>query len=318
MGVRTAVLAAAILMVAGCTLRPDFDRPPELASGVSTPRGLEVRFLGVSSFLISDGDISLVFDGFVTRPSAETVLFGSVSSDPALVDRYILSRLRGELAAVFVAHTHFDHALDVATLAQDPSVAVYGSSDVRAILPSGRGFTELVERRPVTFGAFKVTAFRTEHSPRDLASGRMSEPLATPARARAYKTGLNHAFLVQHQECRILIVPSAGPIGQTFKDARADVVFLSFGRLGRQGAPAFQSYWADTVAATGAGLVVPVHWDDPSLSLDDPLVASPYLVDRVDLAFGMVADNLRPPTQFRLARADTVLDFSDLNAGACA
>jgi L-ascorbate metabolism protein UlaG (beta-lactamase superfamily) len=56
-------------------------------------------------------------------------------------------------------------------------------------------------------------------------------------------------------------------------------VFLGVGTLGRKDDAYRRAYWHETVQLTGARRVVPIHWDDFWLPLDQPLQAMPLLFD---------------------------------------
>ena len=109
------------------------------------------------------------------------------------------------------------------------------------------------------------------HSPKPFYPGTLTQPLQLPAKLSDYKLGSNYSFLLRHPQGNILIVPSANFIRGLFKDERAEVVFLGIGVLGKQSDEFIQTYWNEVVRATGAKLVIPIHWDDFTRSLDEPL-----------------------------------------------
>ena len=83
-------------------------------SNVDAPhQGLTVRFFGVSTLLFDDGQDQILIDGFFTRPDLWHVLSSKISGDfPLLVQlkqQYELHRTQ----AIFVTHSHYDHALDI-------------------------------------------------------------------------------------------------------------------------------------------------------------------------------------------------------------
>jgi hypothetical protein len=97
------------------------------------------RFLGTSSVLISDGETSVLSDGFVTRPGMLRVALGKIAPDRSPVGSAI-ARLRvADLAAVFCAHSHYDHALDAPVWALETGAELVGSHSTANI---GRGLEE--------------------------------------------------------------------------------------------------------------------------------------------------------------------------------
>ncbi|MHC5010325.1 MAG: MBL fold metallo-hydrolase, partial [Planctomycetota bacterium] len=82
-----------------------------------------MRWTGVAGFRFDLDERSVAFDPFVTRPGAWRVLFGRARSD----EDAVRSRF-ADLDAVFVGHTHFDHAMDLpAVAAASPRAVIHGS-----------------------------------------------------------------------------------------------------------------------------------------------------------------------------------------------
>ncbi|MNS59741.1 hypothetical protein D3C72_927070 [compost metagenome] len=93
---------------------------------------------------------------------------------------------------------------------------------------------------------------------------------------------------------------------------------LGVGQLSRQSPEAVAAYWRDTVTATGARLVIPIHWDDFSRSLDQPLRPFPYAVDRFDQTMKQLTALAGDQVALRLPRAFERMDWSGLPVGGCA
>lgn len=314
-----AACTAAGLALAACAIRPSLDPYPRISERtVSSAGALEMRFLGTSSVVFSDGRDTILFDGFVSRPRLAAVLFTRLRSDETEVRRHLGRAGVQRLSAVFVAHTHFDHALDAPTAARLFEAPLFGTASL-ATIAAADGYPaptqRLVDRKRVSVGRFGVTPFEMPHAPDRIATGTVRSSFSTPAHASAYREGGNHAFLVDHGQCRILIVPSAGEAGALFRDVQADVILLGVGRLGRR-PDRMPPYWRDTVGATGARLVIPIHWDDFSRPLEEPLVAMPFLLDRVDVALDALFDWVPADVEVRLPAPYVVMDWAD-QAGRC-
>jgi L-ascorbate metabolism protein UlaG (beta-lactamase superfamily) len=86
----------------------------------------------------------------------------------------------------------------------------------------------------------------------------------------------------------ILVQASAGYAEGALAGRRADVVYLGVGLLGSKDEAYRDAYWRETVTATGARRVVPIHWDDFTRGLDKPLVALPWLLDNLDASMDFV------------------------------
>jgi len=255
--------------------------PPTSASGELT-----ATFMGVTTILLGDGETSLMTDGFFSRPSKWQLLTQRIEPNGVRI-RSVLAKLGvNNIAALLVAHSHHDHALDSATVALQTGAQLIGSSSVGNIA-RGEGFPEdlIREIRPdskYAFGSFVVIPFRSPHSPHGFFRGTIHPPFRAPARVKAYRGGFNYSFLVSHRGRNILIHPSANFALGMFRDVRADVVFLGVGTLGKRTKEFSSDYWREVVQVTGARLVIPVHWDDFTLSLERPLEPMPSLVDNFD------------------------------------
>lgn len=310
-------------LVAAFTLRPSVNNYPTLAARAAPPAPgqLTVRFLGTSTVAFDDGKNLVLIDGYLSRPGVLPLLAQPLRPDQDAITRHLKRADIHHVSALYVAHTHFDHALDSASVAKSYGAALYGA-DTLAAIASAEGFAQPVQRlrsgQVTTVGAFQVTPFSTPHSPGDVAAGATAADFRVPSRARAYPVGRAHSFLIRHGTCSILIVPSAGHPGDSFHGVRADVVMLGVGNLSRQGPAAVAAYWRDTVTATGARLVIPIHWDDFSRSLDQPLTPFPYAIDRFDRTMKQLETLAGDQVELRLPRAFDAMDWSGLPAGGCA
>jgi L-ascorbate metabolism protein UlaG (beta-lactamase superfamily) len=262
-----------------------FDQP---AATSRSP--LTVTWAGVTTLLIDDGESALMTDGFFSRPSLLTV--GTRTLTPSLprIDG-CLTRLGVErLEAVMPVHTHFDHAMDSAVVAQRTGAKVVGGTSA-AHLGRGAGLPEdrLVVVTPgvsVSLGAFDVTLVVGDHCPPDRFPGAITAPVVPPVRASAYRCGESWSTLVHHRatDQRLLIVGSAGFVPGALRDQRADVVYLGVGQLGLQPERYVVDHWNEAVRAVGASRVVLIHWDDFFRPLHDPLRALPYAGDDLDVS----------------------------------
>lgn len=253
-----------------------------------SPGELRAMFFGVATVALTDGETTLMFDGFFSRPSAKEVLFGKIAPNHALIDAALSRADLDEISAVFVAHAHYDHAMDAPAVAWRTQAALVGSESALNI---GRGFglppEQLVEvdlEQPMEFGRFRVTSVLSEHSPKPRFTGLIEGPLHVPTRARNYRVGECYSFVVTHTDesghvKRLLMHASAGYAPDCLQGQRADVAFLGMAPIGKQPDEYRQQYWAQTVGMVGARRVYPTHWDDFMLPLDQPLVPLPYIGD---------------------------------------
>jgi L-ascorbate metabolism protein UlaG (beta-lactamase superfamily) len=273
-----------------------FHAPVALASGIidryssyylsqndQEPRNgaIKVTFFGTTMLLFDDGETRLMLDGYITRPSLITRRTRDIETDPELVDAALARAHVDRVDALFVAHSHFDHALDIAYVAQKTGAHLYGSESTLNI---GRGGNlpeaqmTLYEPGPVSIGKFTVTVLPSKHSPpvrgvNDNLGLVIDHPLRQPADFFDYVEGGSFDFLIQHGDHSIFVKPAANYLEGALDQVRADVLFLSTGTLGNQDSKFREAFYEQTVAKLQPKLVIPVHWDNFNKPLSDSLTA---------------------------------------------
>lgn len=263
--------------------RDRFDVPA--AGEESSPT---VTFLGVATLLVDDGSSALMTDGFFTRPTLRSVLLGRLTPDEGRVGTCLSRAGARRLEAVLPVHTHFDHALDSAVVAQRTGATLVGGRSA-ANVGRGGGLPEdrIVEARagePLSLGSYDVTLVESEHCPPDRYPGVIGDPVVPPARATAYRCGEAWSILLTHRPTgrSLLVQGSAGFVPGALAGQQADVAYLGVGQLGIQTEEYIEEYWHETVGHLGARRVVLIHWDDFFRPLDQPLRALPYAGDDLD------------------------------------
>lgn len=256
---------------------------------------LTVTWLGVSTLLIDDGSSALMTDGFFSRPSLARVGLAKLAPSAARVDGCLARAGVKRLAAVVPVHTHFDHALDSALVADRTGAQLVGGESAANV---GRGYG-LEESRlvvadsgtPIRLGDFDITLIKSRHSPPDRFPGTIDQPVVPPVKVAAYRCGEAWATLIHHRSSgrRVLIQGSAGYVRGSLAGQRADVAYLGVGQLGVQSESYIVDYWAETVRTVGARRVVLVHWDDFFRPLSKPLRSLPYAVDDLDTSLRILS-----------------------------
>jgi L-ascorbate metabolism protein UlaG (beta-lactamase superfamily) len=256
---------------------------------------LSVTWLGVSTLLLDDGSSALMTDGYFSRPSLARVALGKVSPSAARVDG-CLARLKvTRLEAVIPVHTHIDHVLDSALVADRTGARLVGGESAANV---GRGYGLAEERlvvaasrEPISLGAFEITLVKSRHSAPDRFPGEITAPVIPPVKASAYRCGEAWSMLVHHRpsDRRLLIQGSAGFVKGALAGQHADVVYLGVGQLGLQAEPYLVDYWHETVRTVGARRVVLIHWDDFFRPLSKPLRALPYAGDDLDFSLNVLS-----------------------------
>ena len=260
---------------------------------------LGVTFLGVSTLLLDDGTSAILTDGFFSRPPMGRVLLGRIAPDPDRVDACLARAGIRRLEAVLPVHSHYDHALDAAYVADRTGALLVGG---RSTANVGRGHGLSQDRivvptpgEPLRLGAFEVTLVESHHCPPDRYPGEITEPVRPPARAGAYRCGEAWSILVAHDSGRTALVQgSAGYVEGALAGQVADVAFLGVGQLGLRPEAYIEAYWTETVRAVGARCAVLTHWDDffrpLPMAPDDPaLRALPYAGDDLDVTMRILS-----------------------------
>lgn len=287
---------AAAWLYQGLTSHPDVARYAGLAIPAATAqaKALRVTFLGVSTLLLDDGDTAILTDGFFTRPNPSQLLLGKISPDKNLIAKYLRRAGVSRLAAVIVNHSHYDHAMDSPEVAMQTGALLVGSPSTANV---GRGWGLPEDRiriiRPgdvLEFGRFRVTALPSRHIPSGVALGEITGPLTPPVRATAYREGGSFCFRIEHDGRSLLINASAGYQEGALEGVRADVVFLGIGQLGHQSQVYRDAYWREIVQSVKARRVIPIHWDNFALPLDQPLQPIPQLFDDFDTSMRFLQD----------------------------
>jgi L-ascorbate metabolism protein UlaG (beta-lactamase superfamily) len=252
---------------------------------------LSATWLGVATVLLDDGDSALMTDGFFSRPSLARVGLGRIAPSTARVDGSLARLGVRRLDAVLPVHSHFDHVLDSALVAERTGAVLVGGESTANV---GRGHGLAADRivvavpgEPLVLGASRswaVTLIESHHCPPDRYPGVITQPVRPPARASVYKCGEAWSVLVHHRpsDRNCLIQGSAGYLSGVLTEHRADVVYLGLGQLGLQSESYLNEYWTETVRAVGARTVVGIHWDDFFRPLSKPLRALPYAGDDLD------------------------------------
>jgi L-ascorbate metabolism protein UlaG (beta-lactamase superfamily) len=249
---------------------------------------LSVTWIGVTTLLLDDGSSALLTDGYFSRPRLAQLAVGKVSPSAERIDECLARAGISRLEAVIPVHTHIDHAMDSALVADRTRAKLVGGESAANVgrghgLPDDR-IVVVASGEPIVLGAYEVTLVESHHCPPDRFPGVISEPVVPPVRSSAYRCGEAWSMLIHHRPSgrSLLIQGSAGFVKGALDGYRAEVVYLGVGQLGVQPRSYFVDYWTEVVRAVGARRVVLVHWDDFMRPLSEPLRAFPYAADDLD------------------------------------
>ncbi len=266
-----------------------------------SPQQLTATFIGTTTLLFSDGQSSIMIDGFFTRPSIKTLMKGTIKPDIPLI-KSSLKRLNvAQLDGILVAHSHHDHAMDAPEVARLTNAPLFGSESTANIarstgLPEAQ--IEVVdEKRSLLFGHFKVTMIKSKHTPvpKPLAwltghGKNISSPFPSQPKLTDYNEGGSYVMHIQHPLGNALVQASSGYIDGLLDAYQADVVFLGIAGLSKQPDQFKQDYFNATLAAVGAKKVIPIHWDNFMRPIGDALVPPHSLIDDIPQSMTDLSD----------------------------
>ncbi|CAM4101606.1 Beta-lactamase superfamily domain protein [Mycobacterium basiliense] len=273
---------------------------------------LSVMWIGVATLLLDDGSSALMTDGYFSRPSLARVATTKVAPSAARVDGCLARAKVSRLAAVIPVHTHIDHVMDSALVADRTDARLVGGESAANV---GRGYglpedrlVVAVPGQPIELGGYHVTLVESQHCPPDRYPGVIGKPVIPPVRASVYRCGEAWSTLIGHRPSgrQLLIQGSAGFVKGVLDGHRAEVVYLGVGQLGLQPRSYVVDYWSEVVRAVGARRVILIHWDDFFSPLSKPLRAIPYAADNLDASMGILDElasrdgvSLQMPTVWR-------------------
>lgn len=302
----TFLVTISLALISGCSTWS----PPEGAyynhEDNAINSDISVRFMGVSTFSITDGKSHILIDGFFSRQSTCDYCKNGMESDESKVRTQLKKMNIPHLDALFTSHAHFDHILDAPIVLKSfntkrlvkgkksteffgtqPSVEYVSKKwdeltkdDKNKIYPT---FMTLKDDASYHIGNFQVTAIETPHVNKKFPAS-FGEKLFTCFRSDSnLSEGYpNYSFLIslktEHWDKQktedelkhptILIIPSANISEDDLNEVNADIVFLGIGLLKPKNV---EDYWNKTVSKVNASIVIPIHWDDLYKSLDKPL-----------------------------------------------
>jgi L-ascorbate metabolism protein UlaG (beta-lactamase superfamily) len=272
------------------------------------PGAIAATWFGVTGVLLDDGEHSLLIDPFFTRPEGMLSFLGNaeIAPDEKRIADVLARAGVHHVDAVLVSHSHFDHAMDAGVVARLTGAKLVGSASTANI---GRGSSladsqiHVIEPgETLRFGHFAVRFIESRHAGATggRPTGDITAPLVPPAHYLDYKQGGTYSIFIEHPAGNILHHGSAGFIPGALKGLHADVVFLGIAL--REDLP---TYLREVVDAVGARRVIPVHWDDFTRGLDQPMIPFPIGI-RLENFFDEIArrDDLTVQTMEALQPAE--------------
>lgn len=294
---RALLVAAGLLAVAALGLvllwrdRPNLEQIGWPVAPEAADTALSVTWLGVTTLLFDDGETQILIDGFFSRPSlADGILRRPVSNDAATINFAMHEFGMRRLAAIIPQHSHYDHAMDVGAIAKRSSASVVGSEST-ANIARGAGVPEdqiVIAEKDASyeFGEFTVRLIATRHAPIGWRGavplpGTIDEPLAMPAPVSAMRVGEVWSIIVEHPQGTTLVHGSTGFIDGALNEYTVDLALLGTYGLSSLGYEYAEQFWHAMVTATGARVVVPMHFDDITKPFSE-VAPFPRVLDNIE------------------------------------
>ncbi len=273
-----------------------FRKPGDLTTNQDS---IKVNFLGTTSMLISDGTTNLMIDGFVSRPSTANILFSKLKTDPFLV-KQTLEKLRvNKMDAILVFHSHYDHVMDSPEFAKQTGAIVLGSESTALVcrghnLPSAQ-IRVITSGQPYNFGKFKVTFVLSKHIKlpwlieKAGLAGTITEEVIQPASFFDYKEGGTYSIIIEHPKGSLML-HSADFKEDELKGYHADTVFFSTPNIENMKPDVRNKLFKEIFEQTDSKRIIPVHWDDITLTLNKPLQPLSKLVTDFDKSMDILKE----------------------------
>ena len=237
------------------------------------PAGLEIQWLGVSGYRIAYEGKSLYVDPYVSRvPLRSLLLRRAATPDPAALDRFLPAT--DDAVGVLVGHTHFDHALDAPAVARRFGCRAYGSSSLATLMGLHGLRDQAVEVEPhreYELGPFRVRFVPSVHSKLLLGmavpyAGELTCEHLDALHPGAYSCGQVWGIRIEVAGIALYHQGSANLIDEEVPGERVDV-FLA----GVAGRNFTNRYWERILPKLDPAAVVPTHYDDFFVPLDEDL-----------------------------------------------
>ncbi len=227
-----------------------------------------------------------------------------------------------DLDAVFVTHSHHDHALDaplISTMCNE--CKVYGSESYSILHNVLRGNTSPGSFQKVPKNGLKceidkfvVRIYQSSHVEVDRQKhpilhkilkpmqGEVDDSISLPLSRTDFKTGDVFGLHIHHKEHgNIVVATTAGAMKSQLENTKADIVFLSVGFLHESTDADQKLYWDETVEVTNPHTIVPIHWDN--------FAKNPFKKQKLQLSPKLISDSRSAIQTLQQKSMDTERDF---------
>ncbi|HEX5540887.1 MAG TPA: MBL fold metallo-hydrolase [Micromonospora sp.] len=251
------------------------------------PAVASFRWLGTAGWRIDIGDRTVLVDPYLSRFDTGLFAGGFNPATEPVVDVDAIASQVDRAEAVLVTHTHWDHFIDVPHIARTTGARVFGTLTAYHLglaygVPAGQ-LSTVKGGEVLDFGAYTVEVISSLHS-RNAAHSvlfpgvRVSEP-ALPATVADLPEGDTLAFQV-----RVMNGPAVFFMGASdFVERNLAGLSPDVAMIALQSSTATHDYVPRLMAALDyPKIVVPVHWDNFEVPLQNPPRVEPTDRQRLD------------------------------------
>lgn len=238
-------------------------------------QGLELRYLGTAGWEISDGNVVVLVDPYISRwklggeGHADDDRPVVVRTEAAVSDEALIDKLITRADFILIHHSHFDHLGDVPYIAQKTGAKVIGTETTTRILqsygiPDEQLYT-VAGGEDYQFENFSVRVVPSIHSAlgqkRYFDSRRYDRDtkLTVPLRVEQFIEGGSLMFLARFEKHSVLTMGSMNFIERELEGLDPDILLagVNGSRLG------LYQYDERLLKVTGKPpVVIPTHWDN--------------------------------------------------------
>ncbi|HDR90869.1 MAG TPA: MBL fold metallo-hydrolase [candidate division Zixibacteria bacterium] len=243
-----------------------------------------ITYLGTNTLFIEDSRTRIIIDPFFTRcssPLGLPIMFDTIHPNEKAIENGLKVSNIDSADAILLTHTHYDHALDMPTIAKMTGATVYGTKSAKNValgggLPENR-FVEIGAGSRFSIGRFEIVTMISKHVPLPFivstfigAGTAIEKPITPPVRASEYSEGGVLCFLMKHPAGKLLIFGSGPLVGYT-GDYSADVAVVAVGGLVLKARGYTRRLFKNYLRPANPRKILISHWDDFTKPLEEPL-----------------------------------------------
>lgn len=234
---------------------------------LETSASVTFKWLGITTFLLSDGKTTIMFDPAMTRVGFSDYLpWKRISPNKNEVDYWMNKCGVKAVDATFVNHAHTDHVIDAPYIVSNYGGKLYGSNSTMNVgLGYGLKSNQLIKmnfNQDIRIGDFTIKPFSTPHPPHflniRLFDGHIESPLKFPAKAWEFNVGDTYSFLIKHPKGTILFHSVAEVLDtDPMENQKADTLLLTIANRHSS-----EELIQKRLNPSGAKKVIPLHFDN--------------------------------------------------------